>query len=180
MPDTVVACVVFVNLSISTYAVFWQLLCLSSSGQILDAALSPARECTICTALTLAVAHAYMLLLALQACLYVAIIRHILLQARQEYFGYRGNRWSHVSYLLLLICSGGMLCLAYIVFPNTRVWFLSQCPLSEAEHVLVKVLPAKLCFTKQTYDSKLVMSIAMLIAFFDKSIAPRFLHAPLA
>lgn len=97
---------------------------------------------SIRTALNLVVPHAYMLLQALQACMYVATISYMLLQARQEYFGYKGTRWSHVSYLLLLICSGGMLCLAYIVCPQTQVWFLSQCPLSEAEHVLVKVLPA--------------------------------------
>lgn len=66
----------------------------------------------------------------------------MLLQVTQHYFGYKANRWSHVLHLLLLVCSGGFLCLAYIVFPQTQVWFLSQCPLSEAEHVLVKVLPA--------------------------------------
>lgn len=66
----------------------------------------------------------------------------MLLQLNQHYFGYKGTRWSHVLQLLLLACSGGILCLAYIVFPQTQVWFLSRCPLSEAEHVLVKVLLA--------------------------------------
>ena len=66
----------------------------------------------------------------------------MLLQANQDYFGYKATRCSHVLHSLLLVCSGGSLCLAYIVFPQTRVWLLSQCPLLEAEHVLVKVLPA--------------------------------------
>ena len=44
----------------------------------------------------------------------------------------------HLQFLLLA-CSGGFLWLAYVVLPQTQVWFLSQCPLSEADHVLVKV-----------------------------------------
>lgn len=70
-----------------------------------------------------------------------------LLQAEQDCFGYKATRWSYALHTFLLTCTGGCWCLAYLWLPQSRVLFLSQCFLEEAEYVLVKVIFVRCIYT---------------------------------
>ena len=60
-------------------------------------------------------------------------------QAVRKFVGYSEARWAPVAQIVATILTGGCAALACYVWPGARMWAWHECPLSQADYVLVEV-----------------------------------------